>query len=92
MPRNYFKEAAFCCRAVEGVGNRFLMIGVDTNVLIRYIVRDDRPQAEAATKLIESGCTSDDPGFVNRIVFFLCLCRPSISVGAGLCHVSQLCP
>lgn len=44
------------------------MIGLDTNVLIRYIVRDDARQTQDATELIESMCTADDPGFVNLIV------------------------
>ena len=44
------------------------MIGLDTNVLVRYIVRDDQRQAEAATRLIELRCTPDDPGLINRIV------------------------
>lgn len=29
------------------------MIGIDTNVLARYIVQDDPEQAEAAVRLIE---------------------------------------
>jgi predicted nucleic-acid-binding protein len=44
------------------------LIGLDTNVLIRYIVRDDHRQAEAATRLIESQCTPEDPGVINPIV------------------------
>ena len=44
------------------------MIGLDTNVLIRYIVRDDLVQAEAATRLVESECTADNPGLINPIV------------------------
>ena len=44
------------------------MIGLDTNVLIRYIVRDDQRQAEAATRLIESQCTPEDPGLIHPIV------------------------
>ena len=44
------------------------MIGLDTNILIRYIVQDDARQAKRAAKLIESMCTADDPGFVNLIV------------------------
>jgi predicted nucleic-acid-binding protein len=44
------------------------MIGLDTNVLIRYIVRDDAKQAAAATRLIEFRCTTDSPGLVNPIV------------------------
>ena len=44
------------------------MIGLDTNVLVRYIVRDDDEQSGAATRLIESKCTADNPGLVSSIV------------------------
>ena len=43
------------------------MIGLDTNVLVRYLVRDDEQQAEAARALLES-LTADRPGFVCREV------------------------
>ncbi|MFZ5472200.1 MAG: PIN domain-containing protein [Myxococcota bacterium] len=44
------------------------MIGLDTNVLVRYVVRDDGRQAAAATRLIESRCTADEPGVVTLLV------------------------
>lgn len=44
------------------------MIGLDTNVIVRYIVQDDPKQAKAATKLIEQTCSPDHPGFINHIV------------------------
>ena len=44
------------------------MIGLDTNILVRYIVRDDPAQTDAATRLIESHCTAEIPGFVSLIV------------------------
>lgn len=44
------------------------MIGLDTNVLMRHIVQDDLKQARAASRLIESRCTSDDPGVVSLVV------------------------
>jgi len=44
------------------------MIGLDTNVLVRYIVRDDEKQSAAATRLIEARCTTDNPGRVSSIV------------------------
>jgi len=44
------------------------MIGLDTNILVRYIVRDDKKQASAATRLIESECTEESPGFVSQLV------------------------
>ena len=41
------------------------MIGLDTNVLARYIVQDDPGQARAATRLIEGRCTAQFPGYVS---------------------------
>ena len=43
------------------------MIALDTNVLVRYLVRDDIEQAEAARSLLES-LTVDRPGYVCREV------------------------
>jgi predicted nucleic-acid-binding protein len=42
------------------------MIGLDTNVLVRYIMQDDPKQAQRATRLIE-GFTSAHPGFVPLV-------------------------
>ena len=42
------------------------MIGLDTNVLVRYIMQDDPRQSPKATRLIES-LTSDQPGFVPLV-------------------------
>ena len=55
------------------------MIGLDTNVLVRYIVRDDKRQTQRATELIESSCTADTPGFVNVMV----LCELCWVLGRG---------
>lgn len=44
------------------------MIGLDTNILIRYIVRDDISQTNVATELIETMCTKDNPGYINLVV------------------------
>lgn len=43
------------------------MIALDTNVLVRYLVRDILEQAEAARALLE-GLTPEAPGFVSREV------------------------
>ncbi len=43
------------------------MIALDTNVLVRYLVRDIPDQAEAAQGLLE-GLTLEDPGFIGREV------------------------
>ena len=42
------------------------MIGLDTNVLVRYIMRDNARQAVAATRLIES-LSIESPGFVPLV-------------------------
>ena len=42
-------------------------LGLDTNVLVRFLVQDDAVQAEAATALIGS-LTEAAPGFVSREV------------------------
>jgi len=44
------------------------MTGIDTNVLIRYITRDDPEQYQAAKTFLESNCTREEPGYVNVIV------------------------
>ena len=43
------------------------MIGIDTNILVRYIIRDHPGQSKKATDLLES-CTEKEPGFINAIV------------------------
>jgi len=42
------------------------MIGLDTNVLVRYIMQDDSKQSPLANRLIES-CTAQSPGFVSIV-------------------------
>jgi predicted nucleic-acid-binding protein len=44
------------------------MQGIDTNVLVRYLVQDDPKQSKAAVQYIESRCTDETPGFINHIV------------------------
>ncbi len=43
------------------------MIAIDTNVLVRYLVRDDLSQAEAARALLE-GLAADRLGYICREV------------------------
>jgi len=44
------------------------MIGLDTNILVRYITQDDAVQANLATQYIEKNCSAESPGFINHIV------------------------
>ena len=43
------------------------MIALDTNVLVRLLVRDDAAQAEAAEEFVET-LTAETPGFVSLVV------------------------
>ena len=43
------------------------MIGLDTNVLVRYLAQDDALQSGAATRTIER-LTSEAPGYISHIV------------------------
>lgn len=42
------------------------MIGLDTNVLVRYIMQDDRKQSAKANELIES-LDAEQPGFITLV-------------------------
>ncbi len=42
------------------------MTGLDTNVLVRYIMQDDARQSPKATRLIES-LDADHPGFISLV-------------------------
>jgi predicted nucleic-acid-binding protein len=44
------------------------MVGVDTNVLVRYLVRDDQPQYEKARRLIDREVSKGNPVLVNLLV------------------------
>lgn len=43
------------------------MIGLDTNVLVRYLVHDDPIQARKARRLIENELSEANPGFVTVV-------------------------
>jgi predicted nucleic-acid-binding protein len=43
------------------------MIGLDTNVLVRYLAQDDPVQSAKATALIERRLTEQDPGFISVV-------------------------
>ena len=43
------------------------MIGLDTNVVVRYLAQDDPIQSPKATEIIERRLTTDNPGFVSIV-------------------------
>ncbi len=43
------------------------MIGLDTNILVRYFAQDDPVQSRQATQIIERRLTDNQPGFVSLV-------------------------
>jgi predicted nucleic-acid-binding protein len=43
------------------------MIGLDTNVVVRYLTQDNADQSAKATELFERRLTEDEPGFVSVV-------------------------
>ncbi len=43
------------------------MIGLDTNILVRYITQDKPAQAAQATTLMQTRLTEDDRGFISIV-------------------------
>ena len=43
------------------------MIGLDTNVLLRYLAQDDPTHSARATEIIEQRLTVQEPGFVSLV-------------------------
>lgn len=44
------------------------MIGLDTNILVRYLTQDDPRQSRRATRLIEQELSERTPGFIPVVV------------------------
>jgi len=44
------------------------MIGLDSNILVRYFAQDDPVQSPKATAVIETTLTERNPGFVSVVV------------------------
>lgn len=44
------------------------MIGLDTNVILRYLLQDDSEQTEQANRLIMSRCSKEQPCWIAVIV------------------------
>jgi predicted nucleic-acid-binding protein len=76
------------------------VIGLDTNVLVRYLAQDDARQSAVATRLIEEELSTERPGFVSHValvelVWVLESCYESTKdeiaeVLRRLLHVKQL--
>jgi len=43
------------------------MIGLDTNLLLRYLAQDDPAQSPRAAEIIEQRLTEQEPGFISLV-------------------------
>ncbi|MGJ8697974.1 MAG: PIN domain-containing protein [Verrucomicrobiaceae bacterium] len=44
------------------------MKGLDTNVLLRFVTRDDEDQFQRASVYLQSACSSEEPGYITSVV------------------------
>ncbi len=44
------------------------MIGLDTNIIVRYLTQDDPKQSAAASRLMEKSLSAAEPGYVSLVV------------------------
>ena len=65
------------------------MTGLDTNVLVRYVMQDDARQSPRATHLVES-LTPDEPGFVPVVALVELVWVLSGSYGLDRAQVSTV--
>ena len=65
------------------------MIGLDTNVLVRYVMQDDPRQSPRANRLIES-LSADEPGFVPVVALVELVSVLSGSYGLTRSQVATL--
>ena len=65
------------------------MIGLDTNVLARYVMQDDPRQSPRATRLMES-LSAEAPGFVSVVTLVELVWVLSGSYGLGRAQVATV--
>ena len=66
------------------------MIGLDTNVLARYLTQDDARQAALASQLIENELTIASPGFISLVVLAELCCVLSRLYSATMDELADL--
>jgi predicted nucleic-acid-binding protein len=66
------------------------VIGLDTNVIIRYVTQDDPRQAAAATRLFEKTLSAENPGFVAAITLCEIAWVLADCYGASKAHIRDV--
>jgi predicted nucleic-acid-binding protein len=66
------------------------VIGLDTNILVRYITQDEPRQAATANRLIEEALSAESPGFVSTVVLVELAWVLESGYGCGRQHVASV--
>ena len=66
------------------------MIGIDTNVLVRYIAQDNATQSALATRLLEQECSPSTPGFVGLVVLLELVWVSETCYGASRAEIANI--
>jgi len=66
------------------------MIGIDTNVLVRYIAQDDATQSARATRLLEQECSPAAPGFIGLVVLLELVWVSEACYGASRAEIANM--
>jgi predicted nucleic-acid-binding protein len=66
------------------------MRGLDTNVLVRYLVRDDKRQAERASACIREATAGGESCFINQIVLCELVWVLEAAYGFGKKEISEV--
>ena len=66
------------------------MIGLDTNVVIRYVTQDEPRQAAAVNRLFEKTLSAENPGFVASITLCEIAWVLADCYGASKAHIRDV--
>ncbi len=66
------------------------MIGIDTNILVRYIAQDDAAQSARAIRFIENECSMSSPGFIGLIVLIEVVWVSESCYGATRAEIAEI--
>lgn len=66
------------------------MIGLDTNVVVRYLAQDDARQSPLATRFVESTLSPENPGFIACVTLCEIAWVLAESYGAGRTRIREV--
>ncbi len=66
------------------------MIGLDTNVVVRYLAQDDARQAAIATRLIEGSLSTNERGFISIVTLAEIVWVMSSNYAASRASVAEI--